>query len=168
MELITLTGDREESVSVEADPRGGFRVRVGESLYHVDRVTTGTHRASLIVDGQQFEVVTLPGGEGRYRVSGPQGESEVEVADRLTHLARVGAGGSGARRSARVTAYMPGRVVALLANEGEQLAAGQGVLVLEAMKMENEIQVEHEGVLKKLAVDVGQAVEAGDLLFELE
>jgi biotin carboxyl carrier protein len=40
--------------------------------------------------------------------------------------------------------------------------------VLEAMKMENEIQVEHPGVLKRLAVVVGQAVEAGDLLFEME
>jgi biotin carboxyl carrier protein len=59
-------------------------------------------------------------------------------------------------------------VVAILAAEGVHLEAGTGVVVLEAMKMENEIQIEHAGVVKRLAVEVGQAVEAGDLLFELE
>ena len=63
---------------------------------------------------------------------------------------------------------MPGRVVAVLVGEGEPVRAGQGVVVLEAMKMQNEIQAEHDGVVKRVCVEPGQAVEGGDLLFELE
>jgi biotin carboxyl carrier protein len=167
VELIARCGDRQESLRIEVVP-GGYRVTVGSSTYEVGRVVTGENRASLIVDGNQFEVVTLSSEPGRYHVSGDHGSTSVEVADRLTHLAQVGREGNGGRRASQVTAYMPGRVVAILAAEGVHLEAGTGVVVLEAMKMENEIQIEHAGVVKRLAVEVGQAVEAGDLLFELE
>jgi biotin carboxyl carrier protein len=63
---------------------------------------------------------------------------------------------------------MPGRVVALLAEEGSSVEQGQGILVLEAMKMENEIAAERDGTLKKLFVELGQPVEGGDPLFEIE
>ena len=63
---------------------------------------------------------------------------------------------------------MPGRVVTLLVGEGETVKAGQGVVVLEAMKMENEIQTDVAGVVKKIFVEEGQSVEGGDPLFEIE
>jgi biotin carboxyl carrier protein len=91
-----------------------------------------------------------------------------EVTDPLTHLARQGAAGKGARRRQQVTAYMPGRVVSVLVAAGDSVQPGQGVLVLEAMKMENEIQAEHDGVIQRVCVAPGQAVEGGDVLFELE
>ena len=62
---------------------------------------------------------------------------------------------------------MPGRVVEILVQEGEEVTAGQGVLVLEAMKMENEIRAEHDGTITKIHVQPGQAVEGGDPLFEM-
>ena len=63
---------------------------------------------------------------------------------------------------------MPGRVVALLVAQGDQVEPGQGVLVLEAMKMENEIAAEAAGVVSQFFVEEGQAVEGGDPLFEVE
>ena len=66
-----------------------------------------------------------------------------------------------------VNAYMPGRVVTLLAQEGETVKAGQGILVLEAMKMENEIKSETAGVLAEIFVAAGEAVEGGDPLFRV-
>jgi pyruvate carboxylase subunit B len=63
---------------------------------------------------------------------------------------------------------MPGRVVTLLLSEGESVEVGQGVVVLEAMKMENEIQAQVAGVVKKIFVEEGQSVEGGDPLFEIE
>ena len=62
---------------------------------------------------------------------------------------------------------MPGRVVAVLVEEGHQVEVGQGVVVLEAMKMENEIRAEVAGKVTKLHVRPGQSVEGGDLLFEI-
>jgi pyruvate carboxylase subunit B len=62
---------------------------------------------------------------------------------------------------------MPGRVVAVLVEEGAAVTAGQGVVVLEAMKMENEIRAEADGTVAKIFVQPGQAVDTGNPLFEL-
>jgi biotin carboxyl carrier protein len=113
-------------------------------------------------------VAVHPQEDGAYWVSTAQDSGPVEVADPLTHLAAQAHGGKGGKRHQRVNAYMPGRVVALLAEEGQEVTAGQGVLVLEAMKMENEIRAEHDGRIGKLFVQPGQAVEMGNPLFELE
>ena len=96
------------------------------------------------------------------------GTVTVSVTDPLTHLAAQTRGGKGAKRQLRVAAYMPGRVVAVLVQEGDAVTTGQGIIVLEAMKMENEIRAEHDGTIAKLFVQAGQAVDAGNPLFELE
>ena len=83
-------------------------------------------------------------------------------------MARERAGGRAAGGPQTIDAYMPGRVVTLLVAAGDEVQAGQGVLVLEAMKMENEIQAERQGVIRRLLVKPGQAVEGGDPLFEME
>ena len=88
------------------------------------------------------------------------------MVDPLTHLARQ-AHGAAAAGAHQVSAYMPGRVVAVLVEEGQAVEAGQGLVVLEAMKMENEIQAEAAGVVTKILVAPGQAVEGGDPLFEI-
>ena len=63
---------------------------------------------------------------------------------------------------------MPGRVVDILVREGEKVEPGDGLVVLEAMKMENEIQAERAAVVSRIFVTPGQAVEGGDPLFELD
>jgi pyruvate carboxylase subunit B len=167
LELIVTVGGRTERVRVER-VAGALTVRVGERSYAIDQQALATGHWSLLVDGEQFEVAVLPRGEGRWWVSSRRGGQLAEVADPLTHLARQGAAGRGGHRRQQVTAYMPGRVVAVLVGEGETVQAGQGVLVLEAMKMQNEIQAEHDGVVKRVCVAAGEAVEGGDVLFELE
>ncbi|NOY22753.1 MAG: biotin/lipoyl-binding protein [Acidobacteria bacterium] len=67
-----------------------------------------------------------------------------------------------------VTAAMPGNVKKILADEGMEVEAGQGVVVLEAMKMENELEAPLAGTVRKIHVSEGQSVEAGTLLFEIE
>ncbi len=173
MELIArLAGEqgaREERVRVE---REGDRVRVvvGERSHEVDAVRLEGVGGlwTLIVDGAQYEVaVSRVAGNG-WAVSTAGREHRVEVTDPLTHLARVAHEAVGASGVQKVAAYMPGRVVAVLVAEGDEVAAGQGVVVLEAMKMENEIAAEHAGRIGRILVEEGQAVEGGDPLFELE
>lgn len=67
-----------------------------------------------------------------------------------------------------VKASMSGRVVRILAHEGDEVAEGQGILILEAMKMENEIKSPKKGRLTKVAISEGSSVEAGNLLFIVE
>jgi len=68
----------------------------------------------------------------------------------------------------RISSPMPGRVVRLLAGEGEAVEAGQGVIVVEAMKMQNEMKAPKSGKLVLLAVNEGDAVGAGETLAEVE
>jgi biotin carboxyl carrier protein len=63
---------------------------------------------------------------------------------------------------------MPGRVVTLLVGEGEEVEAGQGVIVLEAMKMENELKSPKAGLVAEIMVKEGQATEAGEALIVIE
>lgn len=167
MELIVTVGGRTERVRVERSG-DGVLVRVGERAYEVDPASLGPQHWSLLVGGEQFEVAALARGAGRWWVASARGGQLAEVTDPLTHLARQGEAARRGHRREQVTAYMPGRVVAVLVGEGEAVRAGQGVVVLEAMKMENEIQAEHDGVIKRVCVAPGEAVEGGDVLFELE
>ncbi len=164
MELIV--GNQRLSIERLAD--GGYRVVIGERAHLVDAARLRDGVYSLLVAGMQHEVVVRRRDAGSYWVGDAHGTVAVEVADPLAYLAAQSAAAKGARRRQRVTAYMPGRVVALLAAEGEAVAAGQGVLVLEAMKMQNEIQAEHEGTVTRILVQTGQSVDGGDPLFELE
>ncbi len=166
-------GGREEEIVVERDG-SGYRVTVGDRDYRVDAAAVVDGVMSLRIDGAQSEIAVSPlpgpgGGGDRYRVSAGGGAvaTELEVLDPLTHLARQAHAKAGGPARRQVTAYMPGRVAAILVAEGADVAAGQGVVVLEAMKMENEIQAEHAGTVRRILVEPGQAVEGGDPLFEI-
>ncbi len=167
MDLITRTGTSEQKVKVEPVD-GGYEITVDDQHYHVGAVAQGAGRKSLLIGGRQYEVAAVALGEGEYRIGGRHFAGVVAVSDPLTHLAQATRGGGRARGKQVVKAYMPGRVAALLAEEGSAIKVGQGVVVLEAMKMENEIRAEQDGTLVKIFVTAGQAVEAGEKLFELE
>ena len=68
----------------------------------------------------------------------------------------------------KLTAPMPGKIVRVLVNEGDEVEAGAGVLVVEAMKMQNEIKSPKRGTIQKILVSEGAAVNAGDVLAVVE
>jgi len=167
MELIVLNNGEETRVEVEE--RGPtYRVRLGGREFVVDSVATNGAVRSLVIEGRQFEVAVRSAGAGQYQISHQGSIDEVEVLDPLTYLAEQGSARRRGGGAQTVTAYMPGRVVEVLVEEGDKVVAGQGLVVLEAMKMENEIQAEHDAVVGRVLVSAGQAVEGGDPLFELE
>jgi biotin carboxyl carrier protein len=167
MELVLREGEREERAAVERAADGTYEVRLGERRYRVDAARAGAVLRSLLIDGGQHEVAVRDEGDGRYLVSAGGGLVAVEVSDPLTFLARQSHAAKGGR-GGTVRAYMPGRVVSLLVAEGDEVVPGQGLLVLEAMKMQNEIQAERAGRVKTLHVAAGVAVEGGDPLLDLE
>ena len=166
MALVILDGETERRVAIE---RAGaaFVVSIDGKSYVVDRAELDDRLRSLVIDGRQFEVSAHSEGECRYRISALGRETAVEVRDPLRHLA-IGSGADAKSDGKRaVHAYMPGRVVTVLVEQGRSVEVGQGVVVLEAMKMENEIRAEVAGVVTRLHVKPGQSVEGGDLLFEI-
>jgi biotin carboxyl carrier protein len=91
---------------------------------------------------------------------------DAEVRDPRSLRGRARAGNDhGARK---ITAPMPGKVVRVLVHEGDEVAAGAGVAVVEAMKMQNEIKSPKKGTVRKILVNEGATVNAGDVLAIVE
>ena len=155
------TADREVQVEAESAADGHWTITVDGREYRVDATTVGRPDVlSVIVEGRQTTASVRNLGKGVYVVDG----AEVQVIDpRSRDFAAAAAQAEDGVFEA--SAYMPGRVTALLVREGEDVASGQGVLVLEAMKMENEIPSDIDGRVEKLLVEVGQTVDGGDPLF---
>jgi biotin carboxyl carrier protein len=149
------------TIRVEVRATGdGYTVTLDGTAREVDLIEPGDHFASLIVDGASHEV-GLEKRPGGYRVHLPDDTVTVALADPAG-----GAVGRAHRPKGpmRLTAPMPGRVVRVLAEKGRDVESGQGLVVIEAMKMENELKAPRKGRIDEVAVREGQAVEAGALL----
>ncbi len=171
MELIVRHRGETVRVVIERRHEDGaarFDLAIDGRTCSVDWRHVAGEVRSLLIGGRQHELAVRALGDGSYEVAGAHGREEVEVRELLAHLAATSHEATETRGVDRVDAYMPGRVVGLLVEEGAEVAAGQGVLVLEAMKMENEIQAERAGMVRALFVEAGQAVEGGDPLYEIE
>ncbi|MEJ2085426.1 MAG: biotin/lipoyl-binding protein [Acidobacteriota bacterium] len=167
MELIVLRNGEEVRVTLDRSGQASV-VRIGDNIYEVNSVSTVGSVRSLIVAGRQYEVSIKRSDANRYQVSHRGAVEEVEVLDPLAYLASEGLGRGKLEGPQTISAYMPGRVVKVLVAEGDEVEAGEGLVVLEAMKMENEIQADHAGVVRRVLVTDGQPVEGGDPLFEME
>jgi biotin carboxyl carrier protein len=132
----------------------------------VNVVQTGPGTLSLLVEGRSFEV-RREGNSDAARIFVGATPYAVSVQDprSLRSRHRTGAGQQGPQA---LTASMPGKVVRLLAREGEQVREGQGILVVEAMKMQNEIRSPREGKIVKLRAREGLNVNAGETLAIIE
>lgn len=120
---------------------------------------------SVLLDGRSIQL-RVEQGTGQTVVNTGPFRYIIDIED-PRRLARGGAGLRPAGRQ-KVTAPMPGRVVRLLVSAGEDVAAGQGLLVIEAMKMQNELKAPKAGRVVSLAARVGATVAPGDVLAEID
>ncbi|HTM03559.1 MAG TPA: acetyl-CoA carboxylase biotin carboxyl carrier protein subunit [Vicinamibacterales bacterium] len=119
---------------------------------------------SLLIDGASFEA-TVDGAT--VYVNGQA--VPVRVLDPRAYRRRVrGQAGGATGGPVEVRAPMPGRVVKLLVQIGERVAARQGVVVVEAMKMENELRAPRDGVIRDVRAHEGASVDAGAILVIIE
>jgi biotin carboxyl carrier protein len=108
-------------------------------------------------------------GRGRYTLGVDGRRYEVEALDERTRAIRdLTAAAAGASGPAPLNAPMPGLIVRINVAAGDVVQVGQGLVVMEAMKMENELRSTSAGTVRSVAVQVGAAVEKGALLVELE
>lgn len=145
---------------------GRWRCRVNGREVHVDAVPAQPDVLSVVIEGKAYRIVRERiASDLRIWVS-DRGYS-AEVADPKSlrgRRTRVDAG-KGPRP---LVAPMPGKVVRFLVGENSPVDAGQGVVVVEAMKMQNEIKSPKKGIVLKLSVSEGAAVNAGDVLAIVE
>jgi biotin carboxyl carrier protein len=153
-------------VEVEELPAGGLQVRVDGQPVEVDARLPPFGAGSLLLDGVSY-LVDLGNGRGDTHVVIDGEALRVQIEDaggRRPHAAATAAVGAGQR----LVAPMPGKVVAVLVTVGQSVERGAGLVVLEAMKMENEFRATGGGVVKEILAAPGQAVNAGDLLVVIE
>ncbi|HEV3486435.1 MAG TPA: biotin/lipoyl-containing protein [Vicinamibacterales bacterium] len=164
MRFIAREGGRELDVEVHRHG-GGYRVRIGELWMEADFVNVGPRVYSLrLEDGTQVALMHHREG-GHHEITIGNATVHVEVVDPLAARRKRRedeTGGSGT-----VKALMPGRVVRVLVAKGESVRKGAGLLILEAMKMENEIQAPADGVVDEVFVEAGQTVESGTELVHI-
>jgi 3-methylcrotonyl-CoA carboxylase alpha subunit len=145
---LTMIDDG-HAILEEVDPTGRL-IRVRAVLGEVTRQANGRFRREVVVGGWRVEVEIEPA-------------ARAELRERATR-SREGGVIDGPDE---IRAIIPGRIVAVSVAAGDTVTAGQQVLVLEAMKMQNELRSPRDGAVERLGVGVGDKVEVGDILLVL-
>jgi biotin carboxyl carrier protein len=151
---------------VAHEPRADDRASGDRPAVTVDARRTDLGLSIVYAHDQRVvdaAVTMKPGGEALVQL--PHVDVSTVVDGRRF---RRGAGGAGASGEQRVVAPMPGRVLRVLVRPGDDVAARQGLVVVEAMKMENELGAVRAGRVREVVVDEGVSVEAGRLLIVIE
>jgi pyruvate carboxylase subunit B len=162
--IVTVDG---QEVVVEVD--GGV-VRVGDRIVeaHLSPVP-GTPLRHLLLDGESLTLAMSRQETGRWDVQLHGSHYGAEVLDERTrHIRSLTGDGSVPRGPSHLKAPMPGLVARILVAPGQAVTHGQGLVVLEAMKMENELRAGAPGTVRAIAAAPGQAVEKGEILIEFE
>jgi biotin carboxyl carrier protein len=167
MAFIARLGDKTHTVEIEEIGKSLYRVAVDGSEFVVDGKKTGLANYSLIVDNRSFEV-DVDISEDEYRVLVDGRSYHINLLDE--RRMRVGGLQAGIELQGRqkVSVPMPGKVIAVLVSEGDKVERGQGLVIVEAMKMENEVRSPINGEVKEVRVKTGDALEAGTVLAVVE
>lgn len=157
---VTLDGR-----TAEVDLGGDVPLVDGEPLaVSLETVPGGTVR-SLLSDGWSATILAEPAGErGRWVLTVEGRRIGVDVVDERARSLRELAGGAATTAGRSLTAPMPGLVLRIEVEIGQIVKAGQGVLIVEAMKMENELKAPADAIVTAISVEAGQSVEKGALL----
>jgi biotin carboxyl carrier protein len=165
MKLGFAVNGTEDSIEILTPaPSCQFRIGGHELAAQVETPEPGVY--SVLLDGRSYEARVEDNPEGGVVVVIDGYRFEVEVRDpRRWSRKSAGAGEAGMQR---VTAPMPGKVVRVLVSHGTEVTDGQGLVVVEAMKMQNELKARRAGKVVAVAAKEGATVAAGDVLVTIE
>ena len=163
MKISAKAGQQLLEVTIERS-NGQYIIDVDGARHVVDAHKLEADFYSILTEGRSYEVSVEPRGDAYYVRHGAA-EQLVRLTDpsRRAHEERPDADGP-----ENLVTPMPGKVVRVLVSEGDDVEAGQGVIVVEAMKMENEIAASKDGKVATLNVQPGQSVESGAVVAVIE
>lgn len=144
------------------------RLSVGEANIEVSIEATGDDVYSILLNNRTVEVHVHQVSDKIYTVSANEGSFEVKLVDKRDRLLQeFGLSTDNQSQELNVRAPMPGLVLEILVKEGDTVQEGTGLLILEAMKMENELRASASGTIKAIHVKAGEAIKKNDLLIEI-
>jgi biotin carboxyl carrier protein len=160
-------GDETVRVELREMGEGVYDVTVDGETVRLDAAKSGRTIYSVIESGRQFEAMVEERGTHGFEILLGGRLFHLEAVDERSKLL-VDQASTIAEGPQTMVAQMPGKIVKIHVSRGQTVQEGQGVLVVEAMKMENEIASPIDGVVKEIAVSEGQTVETGETLFVVE
>ena len=170
-ELIVTAEGRDRTVTVDGPgPDGRFRISIDGVEQLVDAAALRPGSWSLIIAGRSYQVdLDRRRGGVAASVAAGDGADDVmlQVEDALHRRLASAAGTRAPARGESIRAPIAGKVVKVMVAVGDTVAPGSAVIVLEAMKMENELAAERGGTVAAIHRVAGQAVDTGDLLVEI-
>lgn len=155
--------------TVEVDLTGETPRIDGQPVHAELATLPGTPVRHLLLDGRSYSLLAAAGARrGQWEISLGAERFVAGAVDERTRAIREMSGGEVEDTLKAVTAPMPGLVLRLEVEVGQAVKAGQGVVIVEAMKMENELKAPADGVVARIEVQPGQTVEKGATLILFE
>ncbi|RMG17123.1 MAG: acetyl-CoA carboxylase biotin carboxyl carrier protein subunit [Deltaproteobacteria bacterium] len=165
MRFTATHGEATHEIDVTFDGER-YTVTLDGQKHEVDALLLEGNIWSLLIDGKSYEVDVEGEEEVTVRVRGRV--HRFRILDERRMRMRMASGAFSAEGKQVVRAPMPGKVVKILVREGDSVEAEQGVVVVEAMKMENELRAPKAGTVKSIAVEEGALVEGQAALVVIE
>ena len=164
-----MNGEHEETYQVESMADGRYRIvkPTGDEVV-VDAFSPQPGRLHLLTEGGQSHDFAVREVDGDYAIQIRGLDTHVEVLnERQRRMRAAGVGGRGAA-GPELMSPMAGKIVAVSVAEGDIVQEGDVVVIVEAMKMENDLKAHLTGTVTSVGVAAGQAVEIGDVLISIE
>jgi biotin carboxyl carrier protein len=140
-----------------------WKISLDGAPIDADAVEISPNVFSILLNGESYEVRLAAANDGKLTLQTRHHEFIAEVVDPRTWRGRRH-GAVEAEGRQQIVAPMPGKVVRLLVKAGDKVETGQGLLVVEAMKMQNEVRSPKTGTVERLLAKEGQPVNAGEIL----
>lgn len=166
VELEGVSGKTNRVVELQREG-DRYRIWIDGKEVNGDALQVSKYTFSILLNGRSFEVHVAPAADGRLKLQTGGHEFTAEVVDprvwrgRKHHVME-------AEGRQQIVAPMPGRVIRVFVKGGDTVEEGQGLAVVEAMKMQNEIKSPKNGVVERVVVKEGQNVGAGEILAWVE
>ena len=162
IQLTGIKGQRTHVVELERNGTG-YRVLLDGRKVEADATQVSPNKISVLLGGRAYEVHVTPALDGTVKLQSGAHEFTAGIQDPRAWRGRK-QGAIEAEGRQPIVAPMPGKVIRLLVSAGDQVEPGQGLVVVEAMKMQNEIRSPKKGKVERVVATEGQNVNAGEIL----
>jgi len=164
--FVATLEDGVERVEVRGSD-GRYRLSIGDAVWEVDARLTAQGIYSLLIGGVSYVAEVTDDG-GACVVDVGDEAWVIRVEEETRHIIRTHGGDASGHAGQTLTAPLPGKITHVAVAVGDRVEKGDTLLVIEAMKMENEFRAGAAGTVAEVRVQAGQAVNAGDVLVVLE
>ena len=162
MKFAVTVGETTEMVEVSGEA-GHYRLTIGSEVWEVDGRLTAQGIYSLLIGGVSY-VADVWDEDGACVVDIGAERYVIHVEEQTRYIIRTKGGAGGGPGGRTLVAPLPGRIVKVSVKPGDRIERGATLLVIEAMKMENEFKAGASGTIAEVRVAPGQAVNGGDVL----